>query len=158
MNTPMTITPYLHFKDNCEEAFKFYEKALGGKIIMTSYFKDMPPPPEGAEKNEGCGDGQQMDMSTMGDKVMHIRLQVGEAVLMGSDTPPVFPHSGKVEGCTIALGFNTGEEAEKVFAELAKRGKVTMPVAETFWADRFGMLDDEFGVSWMVNGGEKKGP
>lgn len=154
----MNITPYLHFKDNCEEAFKFYEQALGGKIVMTSRFKDMPPPPADAPKNEGCGDSGAMDMSAMGEKIMHIRLQVGDAILMGSDTPPVFEHKGKVEGCTIALGFETGAEAEKVFSALAKRGKITMPVAETFWADRFGMLDDEFGVSWMVNGGEKKGP
>ncbi|MGA7437976.1 MAG: VOC family protein [Luteibacter sp.] len=153
----MKITPYLHFKDNCEEAFTFYEQALGGKIAMVSRFKDMPPPPEGAEKNEGCGPGA-MDMSSMGEKIMHIRLVVGDAILMGSDTPPVFEHKGKVEGCTIALGFDTGAEAEKAFNALAKRGKVTMPVAETFWADRFGMLDDEFGVSWMVNGGEKAAP
>jgi len=151
----MKINPYLHFKDNCEEAFEFYAKALGGEIVMRSRFKDMPPPPAGGD-NEGCGDQGAMDMSSMGEKIMHIRLVVGDAILMGSDTPPVFEHKGKVEGCTIALGFDTGAEAEKVFAALAKRGKVTMPVAETFWADRFGMLDDEFGVSWMVNGGEKK--
>jgi PhnB protein len=154
----MNITPYLHFKDNCEEAFKFYEKALGGKIIMTSRFKDMPPPPEGAANNEGCGDGQQMDLSTMGEKIMHIRLQVGDAILMGSDSPPVFEHPGKVLGCTIALGFDTAAEARKIFDALAKRGKVTMPVGETFWAECFGMLDDDFGVSWMVNGGEKPAP
>ncbi|UPG90337.1 VOC family protein [Luteibacter aegosomaticola] len=152
----MKITPYLHFKDNCEEAFKFYEAALGGKIVMVSRFKDAPPPPEGAGNNDGCV--EPMDMSGMGEKIMHIRLVVGDSILMGSDTPPVFEHKGKVEGCTIALGFDTGAEAEKVFAALAKRGKVTMPVAETFWAERFGMLDDEFGVSWMVNGGEKTGP
>ncbi|MGF6492628.1 PhnB protein [Luteibacter sp. 621] len=153
----MNITPYLHFKDNCEEAFAFYEKALGGQIIMTSRFKDMPPPPEGAANNEGCGPSPE-EIKAMGEKIMHIRLQVGDAILMGSDTPPVFKHSGKVEGCTIALGFDTPAEAEKVFAALSEKGTVTMPIGETFWAERFGMLDDAFGVSWMVNGGEKKGP
>lgn len=156
----MTITPYLHFKDNCEEAFKFYEKALGGKILMVNRFKEAPPPPPGADRNEGCGDpSTSVDMSAMGEKIMHIRLQAGNAYIMGSDTPPMFQHNGKIEGCSIALGFETAAEGEKVFKALSERAKaITMPFGETFWAEGFGMLDDEFGVSWMVNGGEKLAP
>lgn len=148
----MKIQPYLHLKDNCEEAFRFYEKALGGQIVMLSRFRDAPPA-EGGHGEEGME-----GMEGMADKVMHVRLAVGDQVLMGSDTPPKFPHNG-IQGCTIALGYDTGAEAEEAFHALSEGAQeVSMPIGETFWAERFGMFTDRFGVAWMVNGGEKKGP
>ncbi|QWT19399.1 VOC family protein [Bacillus sp. NP157] len=154
----MKIQPYLHFKDNCEEAFNFYAKALGGKIIMISRYKDMPPQPEGSAPPEGCESPTPADMVALADKIMHARLDVNGEILMGSDTPPSFAHPG-MHGFSVALGFDTGAEAEKAFHALAEGAReIGMPIGETFWAERFGMLVDRYGVNWMFNGGEKKGP
>ena len=82
---------------------------------------------------------------------MHVRLQKGEAVLMASDNHPDHPYDG-LKGCSVALSVDEVEEADRIFKELAKGGTVVMPMQETFWAKRFGMLTDRFGVPWMING------
>ena len=144
----MTVTPYLHFRNDCEAALTFYEKALGAKVVMMSRYKDMPP--------EAMQSSNPLPPDA-GELIMHGRLQIGDQWLMASDCPPNFPYEG-MHGVSIALGFDDAKEADRVFAALSEGAQVTMPLAETFWAERFGMLTDKFGVAWMVNGAEKTRP
>ena len=131
----MKVNPYLSFNGNCAAAFRFYQKALGGTIPMTMTYGESPmcdqTPPD------------------FRDKIMHTRLIAGDAVLMGSDAPP--DRYQKTQGATVALGVDSAEEAERIFHALAENGTVTMPISETFWAVRFGMLTDQFGIPWMIN-------
>ena len=133
----MAIQPYLFFSGHCEEAIEFYKKALGAKVTMLMRFKDNPDPPPPGQIPEG-----------LDDKVMHGSLRIGDAELMVSD--------GMGTGKTAFSGFSisvTGRneaEVDRFFNALAEGGKVEMPVGKTFWAQRFGMVQDQFGVSWMV--------
>ncbi len=133
----MQINAYLVFNGTCEEAFKFYAQCLRAELPMLKRFGDTP----------GCEGMPPMQR----DKIMHVRLQAGEQVLMGSDNHPGHPYDG-IKGCSIALSVDQVEEADRIFGELAQGGTVVMPMQETFWAKRFGMLTDRFGVPWMVNG------
>jgi len=130
----MQANPYLSFNGQCEEAFKFYETALGGKIEMMMSHVGTPAeqqvPPEWREK------------------IMHARLRVGDSLLMASDAPP--GRYQKPSGFSINLQANGPAEAERSFAALAEKGTVQMPLAATFFADRFGVLVDQFGIPWMV--------
>jgi PhnB protein len=82
-------------------------------------------------------------------KIIHARMVVGEKVLMGSDTPP--DHQQAMQGFSVTLGIDDPAEAERVFHALAENGTVRIPIGKTFWAERFGMLVDQFGTPWMVN-------
>lgn len=132
----MELSTYLLFNGNCEEAFKFYEKTLGGKIEMMMPHEGSPAeasvPPEWRKK------------------ILHARMIVGNNVLMASDAPPA--HAPKqLEGFSVSLMLNDPIEAERIFRALEEKGKVQMPFQQTFWAFRFGMVTDRFGVPWMVN-------
>ena len=130
----MQITPYLHFNGQCDAAFKFYEKVLGGKIAFRIKMGEMPATENVPKEHH--------------DKIAHIRLIVGNAVLMGSDACQGY---NKPQGFTVSLGIDTAEEAERVFKALSENGKVQMPLEETFWALRFGVTTDQFGTPWMIN-------
>jgi len=84
-----------------------------------------------------------------GDKIMHARMTVGNQTLMASDAPP--GRYSKPAGFSVNIGLNDAAEAERIFSALAEKGQVHMPIGETFWAVRFGMLVDQFGIPWMVN-------
>jgi PhnB protein len=131
----MQLNPYLIFDGQCEAAFRFYEQVLGGKIAAMMTFADTPmaehTPPE------------------THDKIVHARLIVGDTVLMGSDDTA--GRSEKMSGFSVTLNIDQSAKAERVFEALAAGGTVTMPIQETFWARRFGMLADRFGTPWMVN-------
>ena len=131
----MQLNPYLHFNGQCEAAFKFYEKCLGGKIAFKITYGESPMGSESAAE--------------MHDKIMHIRLVVDDKILMGSDTSK--DHYHQPQGFTVTLGIEKPQEAERIFKALSEKGKITMPMEETFWAHRFGMLIDQFGIPWMVN-------
>ncbi|MEW6732030.1 MAG: VOC family protein [Acidobacteriota bacterium] len=131
----MQINPYLNFNGQCEAAFKFYEKCLGGKIVMMLTHGNAP--------------SAEHVPSEWHNKIMHARLEVGDRVLMGSDSPPEYFEQTK--GFYVQLGINNPTEAEHVFNALAENGRVTMPFEQTFWASRFGMLVDQFGIPWMIN-------
>jgi PhnB protein len=131
----MQLNPYLTFNGQCEAAFKFYEKHLKGKIEMMMAHKDSPA----AEQTPPA----------MRDKIMHARISIGDAVLMGSDAP--LGSSEGITGFSVSLSVDTPAEAERVFKALAEKGSVRMPLEKTFWATRFGMLVDQFGVPWMIN-------
>lgn len=130
----MELNTYLHFSGNCDEAFKFYERTLGGKIEMRSTYGDSPAGPQSPP--------------AMKDKIIHARIRIGDTVLMGSDTPP--DRSSSPQGFSLTLSLKTPEEAERVFKAMSAGGQVHMPMAESFFAHRFGMLADKFGVPWMV--------
>ena len=131
----MTTNVYLSFPGTCEEAFHFYAATLGGKIVMMIKPEDAPTDAECAEEFKG--------------KIMHARMILGGQTIMGSDAP-----DGRYQapqGFQVNIGVDTPEEAEKIYAALAQGGKEIMPIAETFWAHRFGMCVDKFGTPWMVN-------
>jgi PhnB protein len=128
--------PYLAFNGQCETAFKFYERCLGGKIAAMIPFGDTPAAEHVPPEQRG--------------RIMHARLIVGSQVLMGSDAHPGQPYDG-IKGCSVAVNVDTPDEAERLFNALAENGKIVMPIQETFWAVRFGMLTDQFGVPWMIN-------
>ena len=131
----MRINAYLNFNGDCEAAFRFYERCLGGTIdTMMSY---AGTPAAGHVPPDWHG------------KILHARLSVGGDVLMGSDDPP-----GRYEqprGFSVTLHPGDPAEAERVFHALAEGGTVRMPLQQTFWAARFGMLVDRFGTPWMIN-------
>lgn len=131
----MQLNPYLFFNGNCKEAFEFYEQCLGGKIAMIMTNNDVPP------------EGKMPGMS--GETITHIRLEVGNWVLLGSDCPPNMFKGNN--GFSVNLGIDDPAEAEHIFNALAENGTVQMPFSQTFWAFRFGMLVDHFGIPWMVN-------
>lgn len=130
----MQLNAYLNFNGQCEEAFKFYEQALGGKILVMSRFQGTP--------------GENMVPADMRTKIIHARIQLGDTVLMGSDSPP--DRASQPKGFGLSLQFNTAAEAEAKFRALCDKGEVSMPMGKTFFAERFGMLKDRFGVPWMV--------
>jgi PhnB protein len=130
------LVTYLAFDGKCEEAFKFYEKVLPGKILMMLRISDAPPEVPRTPGSE--------------NHIMHARLQVGERLLMGGDAPQHIPFSQPTGFCSNIM-VDDPAEADRVFSALSDGGKVTMPIMETFWAHRFGMLVDKFGVPWMVN-------
>ena len=139
-----TLTPYLSFDGATREAFAFYEKALGSTVRTMLTYADMPPPAAG---DAGC-DGPRPS----GDGIMHACLALpGGALLFAGDTPPGMAYEG-MKGTMLALQFDTIDQAQSAFHALSQGGKVTMPMAPTFWARTFGMLTDRFGVSWAVNG------
>jgi PhnB protein len=131
----MKLNTYLNFNGNCEEALKFYEKALGARPVMMMRYGESPMAKETAKE--------------MHQKILHGRVTLGDNVIMASDTPP-----GRFEGQAgfcINIGVDTPEEAERLFNALSEKAEIHMPLGETFWALRFGMLVDQFGVPWMVN-------
>jgi PhnB protein len=132
----MQLTPYLGFNGQCEAAFKFYEQCLGGKIVAMFPFGEMP----GAAEHVPA---------ELHHRIMHARLQVGDAVLMGSDGPSEQIEEAK--GLNVSLQVDDPAEAERIFHALAEGGAVRMPIEETFWATRFGMVTDRFGTPWMIN-------
>lgn len=130
----MQLNPYLMFNGQCEAAFKFYAQVLGGKIELMATYGNSPmakgTPPE------------------LQDKIMHACLSVGDKKLMGSDSMecPVEP-----AGYHVSLSVEDPAEAERIFNALAENGKVQMPIQQTFWSVRFGMVVNSFGIPWIVN-------
>jgi len=145
METIMDLNTYLFFDGQCEDAFRLYEKALGGKITTLMRYSDAP---SGPAAFKGC------------NRVIHVSLRVGDRVLMGSDTPPddldPMPSGHRPEAHETPQGFranvtvDTPAEAERIYDALAEGGAVAMPIGETFFAQRFGMLNDRFGTPWMI--------
>ena len=131
----MQLIPYLNFNGTCEEAFKFYEKTLGGRI-------------EAMFPHEGTPAAEHVPADWR-NKIMHARLVVGDAVLMGSDSPPDLFEAMK--GMYVTIQLDDPGEAERIYHVLGEGGTVIMPIEETFWAVRFGMLVDRYGTPWMIN-------
>lgn len=140
----MNVQPYLYFEGRSQEAIDFYKSAIGAKVEMVMHFKDAP-----AEMQAQIAPG-------LADKVMHACIKVGDT--------PVFVSDGhckggtlSFQGITLTINADSDAEADKLFASLGKDGQVQMPMSETFFATRFGMVADKFGVGWMVLVAKKTG-
>lgn len=132
----MQINAYLNFTGQCEEAFQFYEKLLGGKI--DGLFRYTGTPMEGHMPPD------------WGNKIMHITLSVDHNQIMGADSPPG-QGGGPAKRFCMSIGLKDPVEAERIFNGLAEGGSIQMPLEKTFWAAKFGMLVDRFGIPWMIN-------
>jgi PhnB protein len=131
----MRMTTYLSFQGQCEEAFRFYEKNLGGQLGEIFHYAGTPMADQVPEDWR--------------DKVMHGSLTVGEQVLMGGDVAP--DRYEEPKGFSLSLQITDTTEAERIFNELRKDGRVVVPLEKTFWAERFGMVVDRFGIPWLIN-------
>lgn len=137
MNPPTNstlISPYLFFEGRCEEALKFYQKAVGAKILFVMRYKESPD-------QSNCPSGS-------GEKIMHLSFQVGQTVILASDGRC----SGKAnfQGFSLSLTVADVALSEKYFKALSEGGQVQMPLTKTFFSPSFGMVADRFGVTWMV--------
>lgn len=140
----MNVQPYLYSDGRSQEAIDLYKSAVGATVEMVMHFRDAP-----AEMQSQIAPG-------MGDKIMHACIKVGDT--------PVFLSDGhckggplQFQGITLTINADSDAEAEKLFAALGKGGQVQMPLTETFFATRFGMVADKLGVSWMVLAAKKPG-
>lgn len=133
-----TLSPYINFNGNAEEAFHFYRKVFGGEFASFSRFKDMPagsPIEPGSE-----------------ERVLHVALPVSkETMLMGSDIPAGVPPSVPGTNLTISISVSSEAEADRLYTGLLDGGRTLMPLEKTFWDAYFGMLTDRFGIQWMVS-------
>ena len=131
----MQVTTYLSFNGQCEAAFTLYEQVLGGRLGPMFRYAGSPMadtvPPEWQ------------------NKIMHGSLTIGEHVVMGGDVAPDRYEAPK--GFSLSINMKSAPEAEEIFRELVTEGRVLLPLEKTFWAERFGMVIDRFGVPWMIN-------
>src|ERR1700761_4573378 len=130
----MRLDAYLHFNGNCAEAFHFYQEQLGGTDLLMMTWGDSPA-------------ATQMPAEAH-NTIMHAHITIGASHLMGSDANNMYH---KPQGFRVSLDSESIEEDERLFAVLSEGGTVEMPIAEPFWAIRFGMLTDRFGIPWMIN-------
>ena len=128
----MKLSIYVNYKENCREAFLFYEKNLGGRITSVTTFAEMPGAGPIAEGRE--------------DKIVHARMEIGGSVLMGAD----IPHAEPMRSAYLTLNFDSAEEAERIYTLLSENGEIFMKMEQTAFASRFAMLRDRFGTSWML--------
>jgi PhnB protein len=128
----MTMHTYVNFAGTCAEAFRFYEKHLGGTIGMMM--------------TQGEAPDQSRVRPEMKDAVLHARISIGGTQLLGADIPGAEP----MRSAYLSLGADSDADAERMFAALSDGGQVFMPMQETFFATRFGQLRDRFGINWMI--------
>ena len=128
----MTMNTYVNFAGTCAEAFRFYEKHLGGTIGMMMTHGQAP-------------DHSQVKPEWK-DAVLHARISIGGTELMGADIPSAEP----MRSAYLSLGVDSDADAERIFAALSDGGQVFMPMQETFFATRFAQLRDRYGINWMI--------
>lgn len=129
------ITPYLNFNGNAAEALDFYAKAFGGTVVFKQAFRDGP-----------------MDVSDRWkDKILHASFQSGDLTFMVSDTMEDGPKVTSGSNTSLSLNFREVSRIDEVFTTLSEDAHITMPLQDTFWGARFGMLTDKFGINWMFN-------
>ncbi|OZI44812.1 hypothetical protein CEK29_08970 [Bordetella genomosp. 5] len=137
------ISPYLSFDGDCAEAMRFYERVLGGKLVALMTYGEGPPELQATVPVAFHG------------RVLHACLDLDGQTLMASDTAGEAcggPYEGQ-KGVSLALTYPTVSDAQRVFQALSEHGKVVMPMQRTFWAETFGMAVDQYGTSWLINGG-----
>jgi len=136
----MQLNTYLNYGGNCEQAFKFYEQHLGGKITMLTRH----------------GEGQPAASAPPGlTGVMHARLELGGTQVFGADVPA--DRFQPMRSAYLTIGVDTNDEAERIYELLTEGGEIFMKMEETFFASRFAMFRDRFGTSWMLVGPSKMG-
>jgi PhnB protein len=131
-NHAMKLCTYLNFPGNCREAFGFYEKHLGGKIVMMMTHGQNPEPGRLGPEFK--------------DTILHGRIDLGNSMILGADIPGAEP----MRSAYLTFFPGSTPEAERIYAALSDGGEIFMPLAETFFAFRFGMLRDKFGANWMI--------
>lgn len=136
------INVYLNFDGDCEAAFNFYKSVFGGEFTYIGKFKDMP-----------SQEGMSLLSEDEGNRVMHVALPISkETILMGSDTGGEWASSFKQgNNFSISISADSKDNADLLFSGLSDGGQVTMPMADTFWGDYFGMFVDKFGINWMIS-------
>jgi PhnB protein len=144
-NATMLVQPYLFFGGRCEEALEFYRDAAGAEVQMIMRYSESPEPPAAGTMPE-CFE----------EKVMHASFTIGGSTLMASDG--MCDGKPKFDGFSLSITVPDDAAAERVFKALSDGGLVTMPLEQTFWAPKFGMLTDRFGVGWMVSVMHKPAP
>lgn len=127
----MQLDVYLNYRGNCEEAFRFYEQHLGGRIVTLMRHEEQPNP------NVPAG---------WGGAVLHAHMELGGTVLMGADIPTAEP----MRSAYLSLTLDSDEETERVYDLLSEGGQIFMKLEQTFFASRFAMLRDRFGTNWML--------
>jgi PhnB protein len=127
----MRLDTYVNYPGNCEEAFRFYEKHLGGKITGIAHHGGQPNPSIPADWK---------------DKVLHARIEIGTMVLMGAD----IPHAEPMRSAYLTLTVDEEQDAERIYALLTDGGEIFMKMEKMPFANRFAMLRDRFGTSWMI--------
>ena len=137
-NSNKLVQPYLFFNGRCEEALEFYGKAVGSKVEFMMRHKESPEKPPPGTVPPGFE-----------NKIMHVSFRVGDTVLMASDGCST--DKAQFEGFSLSVSVPNEAEADRVFAALSQGGKIKMPLTKTFWSPRFGMLEDRFGIGWMVS-------
>jgi PhnB protein len=137
-----SVSIYLNFNGNCEEAFNFYKSVFGGSFPYVGRYKDMP-----------SGEDGQTFSGDQGEKIMHISLAISDGnYIMGSDTGGEWAKDYRQgNNFSISINAQNQKEADRIFKGLAEGGTITMPLNKTFWGDYFGMLTDKFGVNWMMS-------
>jgi PhnB protein len=135
----MPVTPYLFFDGRCEEAIEFYKKTLGAEVMMMMRFKEAPEDHKSSPGTE--------------NKIMHAFIKIGGTGVMASDGR--VQNKPKFEGFALSIDAKDEADADRKFNALSQGGQVQMPLAETFFAKRFGMVADRFGVGWMILAGPK---
>ena len=128
------MNPYLSFNGDCGPAFRFYEQCLGGKITFMMTYGESPMAADTPAELRG--------------RIMHTSLEWRGHVLQGADAPHGYQ---KPQGIAVALPLKDVAEADRIFQGLAESGTIQFPIQETFWAKRFGMVTDRFGIPWMIN-------
>ena len=131
----MQLSPHLDFNGECEAAFKFYENCVGGKITFMMPYEGSPLAGEVP--------------AAWRSKILHAAIKLGDDVVTGCDAPA--DHYRKPQGFSVTLSLKDPAEAERIYRALSEDGSATMPMQETFWAIRFGMLVARFGIPWMIN-------
>lgn len=134
----MKLNPHLNFNGQCAAAFKFYERRLGAKPVFSLTYKESPMADQFPAE--------------IGDQIMHATIEIGGVIVMGADSPPGY--YVQPNGFCVSLSVDDPAEAERFFNALAENGTVNMPLQQTFWALRFGMVIDQFSIPWMVNCGD----
>src|SRR5205807_1455195 len=132
----MRLIPYLQFNGQCEAAFRLYETCLGGRITFVMRYAEAPQ----SDTAQPLG---------WGDKIYHITLVAGDYMLQGADLPP--ESYQKPQGFSLNVELQDATKGERIFSELAWNGTVKMQLQETLWAQRFGVLIDRFGITWLIN-------
>ena len=136
------LNPYVSYNGQCEEAFNFYKSVFGGEFRGIMRWSDNP-------QCEGMADDEK-------NGVMHVALEVGDSIIMGSDSVKSMGEVTPGTNFQIAITPDSREDADRLFAVLSEGGTAMMPMADQFWGDYFGALTDKFGIQWMLNYSERK--
>lgn len=134
-----TVNPYLYFGGNCEEAFTFYKSVFKSEFKYLGRYSDVP-------------EADRKLFSDHEDKIMHISLPIsGETVLMGSDNAQLFQQNVSLTNFSLSVNTDKKEEADRLFQGLAEGGQIKLPMNETFWGSYYGIVTDQFGITWKIS-------